>query len=162
MGRSIDQVTRNYELTFIVKPDVDATNLTTVLDRVKDVITAEGGSIVKVDQWGMRRLMYPIRKYREGQYVFELVQLEANSVSRIEARLRLMEDVVRYLLVRADDNTPAAAPEAQPAPQSVAEQSATTPVEPEAVPQATPAAPDTTASQADASTAEGSPESTTP
>lgn len=117
-------MTRNYELTFIVKPDTDATNLAILLEKVKDTITAEGGSIVKVDQWGLRRLMYPIRKYREGQYVFELVQLEGNSVAKIEARLRLMEDIIRYLFIRADDNLPEPpAPAAEAAP--VAEQTAT-------------------------------------
>ncbi len=108
---------RNYELTFIVKPDIDATTFTAVLDRVKDVITAEGGSIVKVDQWGLRRLMYPIRKYREGQYVFETVQLEALSIARIETRLRLMEDIIRYLLIRADETAPATPASAEAAPQ---------------------------------------------
>jgi len=142
-------VTRNYELTFIVKPDTDATNLAILLEKVKDTITAEGGSIVKVDQWGLRRLMYPIRKFREGQYVFELVQLEGNSVAKIESRLRLMEDIIRYLFIRADDNLPEPpAPAAEAAP--VAEQSAT-PTTSEA-----PAAPEV------AAPAETSPETTTP
>jgi small subunit ribosomal protein S6 len=143
-------VTRNYELTFIVKPDTDATNLANLLEKVKDTITAEGGSIIKVDQWGLRRLMYPIRKYREGQYVFELVQLEANSVSKVEARLRLMEDIVRYLFIRADDELPAPpAPAEEAAP--VAEQPAATETTSEA-----PAAPET------AAPVETSPETTTP
>jgi small subunit ribosomal protein S6 len=120
-------VSRNYELTIIVKPDVDATNFAGVLDKVKGYITAEGGSILKQNEWGMRRLMYPIRKFREGQYVFMLVALEAPVVARIESRLRLNEDVIRYLLIRADDVAPvaeAAAPqeaEAQaPAPEAPA------------------------------------------
>jgi small subunit ribosomal protein S6 len=110
-------VTRNYELTFIVKPDIDATNLTALHAKVKDLITTEGGSIVKQDQWGMRRLMYPIRKYREGQYTFMLLQLEAASIARIEARLHLNEDIIRYLLIRADDDLPVVAePEAAQVP----------------------------------------------
>lgn len=142
-------MTRNYELTFIVKPDTDATNLAILLEKVKDTITAEGGIIVKVDQWGLRRLMYPIRKYREGQYVFELVQLEGNSVAKIETRLRLMEDIIRYLFIRADDNLPEPpAPAAEAAP--VAEQS-TTPTTSEA-----PAAPEV------ATPSETLPETTTP
>jgi small subunit ribosomal protein S6 len=148
-GKEHRSVTRNYELTFIVKPDTDATNLAVLLEKVKDTITAESGSIVKVDQWGLRRLMYPIRKYREGQYVYELVKLEANSVARIEARLRLMEDVIRYLFIRADDNLPEPpAPAAEAAP--VAEQPVTSPA-PDA-----PAAPEAT------TPAETSPETTTP
>ena len=107
-------MTRSYELTFIVKPDVDANNFSALLEKVKDIITAEGGSITRLDQWGMRRLMYPIRKYREGQYVFALTQLEALSIPRIENRLRLTEDIIRYLLIRADENAPVAAPAEEP------------------------------------------------
>ncbi|HEY3342975.1 MAG TPA: 30S ribosomal protein S6 [Anaerolineae bacterium] len=142
-------MTRNYELTFIIKPDTDATNLAALLEKVKDTITAEGGSIVKVDQWGLRRLMYPIRKYREGQYVYELLKLEANSVARIEARLHLMEDVIRYLFIRADDNLPEPpAPAAEAAP--VTEQTVTSPASD------APAAPEAT------TPVETSPETTTP
>lgn len=142
-------MTRNYELTFIVKPDTDATNLAVLLEKVKDTITAEGGSIVKVDQWGLRRLMYPIRKYREGQYVFELVQLEANSVAKIEARLRLMEDIIRYLFIRADDNLPE-----PPAPAAEAA--------PEARQPATPATSEAPVATEAATSSEASPETTTP
>ena len=109
-------MTRSYELTFIVKPDVDATNLAALLDKVKDIITSEGGSITKVDQWGLRRLMYPIRKYREGHYIFELLQLEGTSIVRIENRLRLTEDIIRYLLIRADETAPVAPQASEPAP----------------------------------------------
>ncbi|MCL4506273.1 MAG: 30S ribosomal protein S6 [Chloroflexi bacterium] len=107
-------MTRSYELTFIVKPDVDAANFAVLLEKVKEIITAEGGSITRLDQWGMRRLMYPIRKYREGQYVFALAQLEALSIGRIENRLRLTEDIIRYLLIRADETATAAAPTVMP------------------------------------------------
>lgn len=94
---------RNYELTYIVKPDIDATNLAALIERVKGFVTAEGGKVVKTDQWGMRHLSYPIRRYRDGHYVFSTLELEAASLARIEQRLRLLEDVLRYLLVRADD-----------------------------------------------------------
>ena len=109
-------MTRSYELTFIVKPDLDAPTLASVIEKVKDIIVAESGSITKLDQWGLRRLMYPIRKYREGNYVFALTELDALSIVRIENRLRLTEDVIRYLLIRADEvkAAPAAAAE-QPA-----------------------------------------------
>lgn len=137
---------RNYELTFIVKPDIDATNLASLLERVKEIITAEDGSIIKADQWGMRRLMYPIRKFREGQYFFELLQLEASSIARIETRLRLAEDIIRYLLIRADDESTAApAPVAETTP--VAEQ----PAEPAPAPETTAAVTAPTAAPAEAS-----------
>ena len=102
---------RNYELTFIGKPDLDATNLAALIEKVKGYIAADGGSVVKLDQWGMRRLMYPISKYKEGQYVFVTTQLDAAATAKVENRLKLNEDVIRYLLVRAEEHSkPAAKP----------------------------------------------------
>jgi small subunit ribosomal protein S6 len=101
---------RNYELTFIGKPDMDATNLAALIEKVKGFIAAESGTVVKLDQWGMRRLMYPIGKYKEGQYVFVTVQLEPAATARLENRLKLNEDIIRYLIVKAEDNRGKAAP----------------------------------------------------
>ena len=107
---------RDYELTFIGKPDMDATNMAALIEKVKGYIAADGGTVVKLDQWGMRRLMYPISKYKEGQYVFIVTQLEPTATAKVENRLKLNEDVIRYLLVRAEDHSkPAAKPAAIPA-----------------------------------------------
>ena len=94
---------RDYELTYIIKPDLEASALSALVERINGFVTADGGSIVKTNQWGVRHLAYPIRRYREGHYVFSVIQLEATALARIEGRLRLQEDVLRYLLVRADD-----------------------------------------------------------
>ena len=110
---------RDYELTYIVKPDVDAANLHAIIERVNGFITAEGGSVTKLDQWGIRRLSYAINKYREGQYVFIKTQLDAASVAKIEARLRLQEDILRYLLVRAEETARPAPAKVEPAVQAV-------------------------------------------
>jgi small subunit ribosomal protein S6 len=105
---------RDYELTFIGKPDLDNTNLNVLIERVKGYITAEGGSVTKTDMWGMRHMTYPIRKYRDGHYVHMLIQMEGVAVAKIEARLRLTDEAIRYLLVLSEDDTPvpAAAPAA--------------------------------------------------
>lgn len=78
---------------------MDATALAGVLDKVKGYIAAENGSIAKTDMWGLRRLGYPIKKYKEGQYAHFVTELEATSVARVENRLRLNEDILRHLLV---------------------------------------------------------------
>ncbi|MCX7939689.1 MAG: 30S ribosomal protein S6, partial [Thermoflexales bacterium] len=67
--------------------------------------------------WGLRTLAYPIRKQREGYYVFTLFSLDAAAVARFEQRLRLIEDVLRYLIVRTDEDEEAsdATGEASPA-----------------------------------------------
>ncbi len=97
-------MSRYYELTLIIKPDVDDAGAAALMERISGFITAEGGKILKSVPWGMRRLMYPIRKFRDGRYVFNLLELDAKSVTRIENRLKLMEDVIRFLFIRADDD----------------------------------------------------------
>lgn len=94
---------RKYELTYIAKPDLDTSALTALIERINGFVTSEGGAVVQTTQWGLRQLAYPIRKYREGYYVFSVIELEATSLARIEQRLRLTEDIIRYLLVRADE-----------------------------------------------------------
>ena len=94
---------RDYELTYIIKPDLEATALATLVERISGFVAAEGGKVAKTNQWGVRHLAYPIRRYREGHYVFSLIQLESTALARVEARLRQQEDMLRYLLVRADD-----------------------------------------------------------
>lgn len=100
---------RTYELTYIAKPDLDAASLAALIERVNGFVTAEDGTVLRTDRWGLRSLSYPIRKYREGHYVFTLLMLEAKALARIEQRLRLTEDIIRYLLVRADDADTASA-----------------------------------------------------
>ncbi|MGQ9903479.1 MAG: 30S ribosomal protein S6 [Anaerolineae bacterium] len=97
-------MSRYYELTLIIKPDIDDAGATALMERVSGFITAEGGKILKSTSWGVRRLMYPIRKFRDGRYVFNLLELDANSVARIENRLKLTEDIIRFLFIRADDD----------------------------------------------------------
>lgn len=95
---------RDYELTYIVKPDIDPALLTALVERVTGFVTADGGTITKTNQWGLRHLAYPIRRFREGHYIFMAIQVESPSLARIEQKLRLVEDVLRYLLVRADED----------------------------------------------------------
>ncbi len=91
-----------YELTFIVRSDVEELDLTAVIDRVKALITDNGGEVSKLDLWGTRRLAYPIKHLREGQYVFMLVQSPPQSIVEIERGIKLIEDILRHLVVRID------------------------------------------------------------
>jgi small subunit ribosomal protein S6 len=94
---------RDYEFTFIASPHADEADLSTLMDRVKGLITEAGGEIGKVDMWGTRRLAYPINETREGQYVFMLVKLPPQAVVEVDRGLNLMEDVMRHLFVRVEE-----------------------------------------------------------
>jgi small subunit ribosomal protein S6 len=95
--------TRPYEVTFVVRPDLDEAGLTGVIDKVKGWITASGGSVTKTDLWGRRRLAYPLKKMTEGQYVLVLANLPAQSLAGLERDLRLSEEILRFLLIRVDE-----------------------------------------------------------
>lgn len=94
---------REYELTFIVRSDVEEPDLTAVIDRVKSLISDNGGEVTRLDLWGSRRLAYPIKYLRDGQYVFMLTKLPPQAIVEVDRSLNLVEDILRYLFVRADE-----------------------------------------------------------
>ena len=94
---------REYELTFVVRSNVEEPDLTAVIDRVKSLISDNGGEVTKLDLWGTRRLAYPINHIREGQYIFMLTQLPPQAITELDRALNLTEDVMRHLFVRADE-----------------------------------------------------------
>ncbi len=94
---------RNYEFTFIAHPDVEDEGLAGVTEKVSQFITEGDGQITNVDHWGRRRLAYPIQKQKEGYYVLMQVQLDPKSLDELGRKLKLTEEVIRYLLVRVED-----------------------------------------------------------
>jgi len=94
---------RDYELTLVVRPDVEDTSLTALLDKVKGLLTSAGGQGIQVEPWGRRHLAYPIKKIDEGQYFLVRTQLPPQALRELERNLRLVEEVLRFLLVRADE-----------------------------------------------------------
>ncbi len=94
---------RNYEFTFIAPPDVEDEGLASVTEKVSQFITEGGGQVTSVNHWGRRRLAYPIRNQKEGYYVLMQVQLDPKSLTELERKLKLTEEVIRYLLVRVED-----------------------------------------------------------
>lgn len=94
---------RSYELVFIVHPQVEGDALTALLDNVRNLVERSGGKVVHTEPWGMRRLAYPIRKQWEGQYVLMRLDMEARGVAALERDLRLLEPVMRHLVVRLEE-----------------------------------------------------------
>jgi small subunit ribosomal protein S6 len=90
---------RNYEVIFIVHPDLDENALTGVIDRVQGWVKDAGGSVVKVDQWGRRRMAYSIRKQREGQYVYMEAEFAPSFSAELERNLRFLESVMRFSII---------------------------------------------------------------
>ena len=89
-----------YELVYIIAPDVDEEGRKALRERVNDLIVRDGGEVVKVEDWGKRRLAYAIDYKTEGWYV--LVNFNGNSEMprEIERNLGIIDQVIRYQVIR--------------------------------------------------------------
>ena len=94
---------RAYELMIIVDRDVDDAANTAVLNRVQELVQADGGSVPTVDKWGRRRFAYPINHKDEGVYSVLEIVTEAGNLDEVDRFLRLADDVVRHKLIRLPD-----------------------------------------------------------
>ena len=95
---------RNYELVFIVHPEVDDEGLAAVVETVKGLVERNNGQVTQVNKWGLRRLAYPIKKQWEGQYVLMHLDMSPSGVAELERSLGLAEQVIRHLVVRLDES----------------------------------------------------------
>ncbi len=91
-----------YELAVVVSAKVEDEERAAVIERVKELIARFGGTVTEVDDWGKRRLAYEIQKMREGFYYFVRFEAAPTAPAEIESRMRIMDNVIRYLCVRQD------------------------------------------------------------
>lgn len=97
----MDNTILQYEIAVIYHPDLEV-DLTKAEDRVKKIFADNGGKIVNTDNWGKKKLAYPIAKNEHGVYVFYTVEVAPTSVQKIESVLNITDEVIRYLIVRLD------------------------------------------------------------
>lgn len=90
---------REYETIYILEPNIDPDEADRIAARVKEIVTARTGHLIKIDNWGKRKLAYPIRKSSRGVFVFLKYLGFEDLVSEIERNLRLLDAVVRYQTV---------------------------------------------------------------
>ena len=91
-----------YELAVVVNAKLEDEERAAVIEQVKEYITRFGGNVTEVDEWGKRKLAYEIQKMSEGYYHFIRFEADAACPGELEKRLRIMENVIRYLCVRQD------------------------------------------------------------
>ena len=91
-----------YELAVVVNAKIEDDARTATIEKVKELIARFGGNVTDVDEWGKKRLAYEIQKMREGYYYFITFESEATAPAEIEARLRIMDNVIRFLCVRQE------------------------------------------------------------
>ncbi len=95
-------MSRDYELALIINPEVSEEETRAVLDRVEQIVATYGGQVVRVNQWGRRRLAYPIERQRDGFYVFIDMILTPETVIELERTLKVSETVLRHMMKRRD------------------------------------------------------------
>ena len=91
-----------YELAVVVSAKIEDDARAAVVEKVKDLITRFGGNLTDVDEWGKKRLAYEIQKMKEGYYYFVHFDAEATVPAEIEQRMRIMDNVLRYLCVKQE------------------------------------------------------------
>ena len=96
-------MTSKYELALVLNGTLEDDAKETALQRVQDYIVRFGGTVTNVDDWGKKRFAYEIQKMKEGFYYF--IQFESEDPecpNEVEDNLRIMEQVVRYLIVKQE------------------------------------------------------------
>ena len=104
---------RTYEVVIIVHPELDETAFKETIEKVQGWITAAGGSLLKLDIWGKRRLTYLINKQREGQYALITADFAPAFAAELERLLRFLEPVIRFMITVVEK--PLAKPESEQA-----------------------------------------------
>ena len=94
-----DSKLNKYELLLIISPELSDEELEANLNKVGSLISEQGGEISATDQWGKRKLAYPIKNFSEGVYVLLTLGMEPTACQQIEASLRISEDILRYMLI---------------------------------------------------------------
>ena len=87
----------------VFRPTADEEAVGAVLQRVKDFVAEKGGTFLHEERWGMRRLAYPIAKFREGNYVLTRFQLDGSHTKELDDAIKLQEEVIRHLLVKVEE-----------------------------------------------------------
>ena len=92
-----------YELLLIITPDHDEDEAEALTDQVKGIIE-NGGTLVKLDPWGKKRLAYPIQKRSEGYYVLYIFECAPSFVAELNQALHVIETILRYMIVQYEDD----------------------------------------------------------
>src|SRR3954468_16479650 len=90
-----------YEHLLIARQDISAQQVDALATHLKTIVEGEGGKIEKQEYWGLRGLAYRIKKNRKGHYVLLNINAPAKAVIELERQLKINEDVLRYLTVKA-------------------------------------------------------------
>jgi small subunit ribosomal protein S6 len=93
----------SYELVLIISPELVDDEMPDFITKLSELVDKVGGSVDEVNQWGRRKLAYPIKRSTEGNYVLAKVKMKPALTKELEASLRLSGKILRHLLIRSAD-----------------------------------------------------------
>jgi small subunit ribosomal protein S6 len=94
---------RTYEVMYIVRPDLEEADLEKLIEGFNTVVTNGGGEVTNIERLGRRRLAYIVRKFQDGIYVLLHISADGPLVAELERRLRVTEQVIKFITVRTDE-----------------------------------------------------------
>ena len=92
-----------YESIYVIKPTVEEEGIKALVEKFSTLIQQEGGQVDNVDEWGKRRLAYPIEDFKEGYYVLMNFTAAPTVPQELERVYKITDDIIRYLTVREDE-----------------------------------------------------------
>lgn len=95
---------RRYEMIYIINPNLDAESLSEVVDKFSDIITKLKGYVVKISQWGKKKLAYEIKQFDKGYYVLCDFCGDPATVNELERNLKLDDRILQYITVKIDED----------------------------------------------------------
>jgi small subunit ribosomal protein S6 len=95
-----DKRLQDYELVFIVSPEVADESLDSKIDGISQFITGRDGVVSDVERWGKKRLAYPLGRFLEGNYVLARFKINPARCKELEANLKISEEILRHLLIK--------------------------------------------------------------
>jgi small subunit ribosomal protein S6 len=107
--RDTPNTAREYETIYILRPNTPNEGVAEVNTRIKGVIEGMGGKIIKIDNWGKRRLAYEVAKERKGIYLYWQYLAQPGIVEETERNLKMLDNVIRFLTIKVDENVDVAA-----------------------------------------------------
>lgn len=99
---------RTYEVMYIATPETNEETIGKLNEAIVSLVEKEGGSVIKTDDWGRRKLAYPIKKKTEGYYMLFEIEGSGQEIAELERRMRVNDLIMRYITVRVDEERKAA------------------------------------------------------
>ncbi|WP_339864280.1 30S ribosomal protein S6 [Paremcibacter congregatus] len=93
-----------YEHIIIARQDIQPQQVEAITSDLTKIITDNGGTVTKTEQWGLRALAYRIKKYKKGHYVLMNIDAPSSAVAELERNERLHEDLVRFMTIRVEEH----------------------------------------------------------